>query len=114
MLKELVEKKHYRFVEGAKDWREAIRMSCEVLESDGTVEENYKEDIIKCVEKYGSYIVLMPGLAMPHCQEGAQGVHKTEIAFMRLEHPVSFEPGDPDQGCGAVLYLCILQSRSAP
>ena len=35
MLKELVEKKHYRFVEGAKDWREAIRMSCEVLESDG-------------------------------------------------------------------------------
>lgn len=53
MLKELVEKKHYRFVEGAKDWREAIRMSCEVLESDGTVEENYKEDIIKCVEKYG-------------------------------------------------------------
>ena len=41
MLKELVEKKHYRFVEGAKDWREAIRMSCEVLESDGTVEENY-------------------------------------------------------------------------
>ena len=62
MLKELVEKKHYRFVEGAKDWREAIRMSCEVLESDGTVEENYKEDIIKCVEKYGSYIVLMPDL----------------------------------------------------
>ena len=46
MLKELVEKKHYRFVEGAKDWKEAIRMSCEVLESDGTVEENYKEDII--------------------------------------------------------------------
>ena len=103
MLKELMEKKHYRFVEGAKDWREAIRMSCEVLESDGTVEENYKEDIIKCVEKYGSYIVLMPGLAMPHCQEGAQGVHKTEIAFMRLEHPVSFEPGDPDKD--AVLFF---------
>ena len=68
MLKELVEKKHYRFVEGAKDWREA-----------------------------------MPGLAMPHCQEGAQGVHKTEIAFMRLEHPVSFEPGDPDKD--AVLFF---------
>ena len=26
-------------------------MSCEVLEADGTIEENYKEDIIACVEK---------------------------------------------------------------
>lgn len=26
MLKELVEKKHYRFVEGAKDWREALSL----------------------------------------------------------------------------------------
>ena len=51
MLKEFVEKKHYKFAESAKDWRDAIRMSCEVLEADGTVEGNYKEDIIKCVEK---------------------------------------------------------------
>lgn len=60
MLKEFVEKKHYKFADSAGDWREAVRMSCEVLEADGTVEENYKEDIIKCVEKYGPYIVIMP------------------------------------------------------
>lgn len=106
MLKEFVEKKHYKFAESAKDWRDAIRMSCEVLEADGTVEGNYKEDIIKCVEKYGPYIVIMPGLAMPHSQEFAEGVHKTEIAFMKLEQPVSFDPDDPDKD--AVLFSHLL------
>ena len=105
MLKEFVEKKHYKFAESAKDWRDAIRMSCEVLEADGTVEGNYKEDIIKCVEKYGPYIVIMPGLAMPHSQEFAEGVHETEIAFMKLEQPVSFDPDDPDKD--AVLFFTL-------
>ena len=97
MLREFVELKHYKFAEEAADWREAIRMSCESLEADGTVEGNYKEDIIECVEKYGPYIVIMPEVAMPHSQEGARGVHKTAIAFMKLEKPVSFDPEDPDK-----------------
>lgn len=97
MLKEFVETKHFKFAEEARDWKEAIRMSCEPLEADGTVEANYKEDIIKCVEKYGPYIVITPNVAMPHSQEGAEGVNKTAISFMRLEKPVSFEPGDPEK-----------------
>ena len=97
MLREFVELKHYKFAEEAADWKEAIRMSCESLEADGTVEDNYKEDIIECVEKYGPYIVIMPEVAMPHSQEGARGVHKTAIAFMKLEKPVSFDPEDPDK-----------------
>ena len=92
MLKEFVESKHYKFAESAKDWKDAIRMSCESLEADGTVEANYKEDIIKCVEKYGPYIVIVPGVAMPHSQENAVGVHKIAIGFMKLEKPVSFDP----------------------
>ena len=91
MLKEFVEKKHCKFAQSAKDWRDAIRMSCEVLEADGTVEENYKEDIIRCVEEYGPYIVIMPDVAMPHSQECAKGVHKTAIALIpgilrRMQH----------------------------
>ena len=96
LLREFVEKNHVRFAEEAKDWKDAIRMSCETLEADGTVEENYKEDIIACVEKYGPYIVISPNRAMPLAQAGARGVHKTEIAFMKLKKPVSFEPGNPE------------------
>ena len=96
VLREFVEKNHFRFADEAKDWKDAIRMSCETLEADGTVEENYKEDIIACVEKYGTYIMIAPNIAMPHAQEGARGVNKTEIAFMKLKKPVSFEPGNPE------------------
>ena len=97
MLRDFVENKHYKFAEEAKDWRDAIRMSCESLEADGTVEANYKEDIIACVEKHGPYIVIMPNVAMPHSQEGATGVHKTAIGFMKLEKPVSFDENDPEK-----------------
>lgn len=97
MLKEFVEKNHYKFASEAKDWEEAIRMSCEVLEADGTIEANYKEDIIECVKKYGPYIVIVPNVAMPHSQECAKGVNKTAISFMRLEKPVSFDLEDHDK-----------------
>lgn len=97
MLREFVEQKHYKFAAEAPDWKEAIRMSCESLEADGTIEANYKEDIVACVEKYGPYIVLMPNIAMPHSQEGAEGVHKTSIGFMKLDKPVSFDPEDPEK-----------------
>lgn len=96
MLKEFVEKKHYKFAESAANWQKAICMSCEPLEADNTVGENYKDEIIKCVEKYGPYIVIMPMIAMPHSQEGAAGVNKTAVSFMKLKKPVSFEPGNPE------------------
>ncbi|BCN29331.1 PTS sugar transporter subunit IIA [Anaeromicropila herbilytica] len=97
MLKKFVDNKHYKFAEEAKDWKDAIRMSCEPLEADGTVEANYKEDIIACVEKYGPYIVIMPDVAMPHSQEGAVGVNKTAISFMKLNKAVSFDPEDKEK-----------------
>lgn len=97
MLRNFVKNRHCKFAEEAKDWRDAIRMSCESLEADGTVEANYKDDIIACVEKHGPYIVIMPNVAMPHSQEGAAGVNKTAIAFMKLEKPVSFDENDPEK-----------------
>ena len=105
-----MESKHYKFAEEAPDWREAIRMSCESLEADGTVEADYKDQIISCVEKYGPYIVIMPDVAMPHCQEGARGVHKTTIGFMKLEKPVSFEEGDPEKD--ARLFFTLASCNS--
>lgn len=105
MLREFVEANHCKFAKSASDWKEAIRMSCEVLEADGTVEKNYAEDIIACVTKYGPYIVIMPSVAMPHSQECAEGVHKTAIAFMKLEEPVSFEEGNPE--LDAILFFTL-------
>lgn len=96
MLREFVEKNHYLFAKEARDWQEAIRMSCRSLEADGTVGAGYAQEIIDCVEKYGPYIVIMPKVAIPHSQEGGSAVFRTDIGFMKLDKPVSFAPGDPE------------------
>lgn len=111
MLRGFVEKRHYLFAKEAKDWEDAIRMSCRTLEADHTVEPEYAEQIIACVRKYGPYIVIMPEVAMPHSQEGAQGVHKTDIGFMKLEKPVSFCPGDSDKD--AILFFTLAACDSS-
>ena len=97
MLRDLVEKKHTLFLESADTWQEAVRLSCKPLEDDGTVDVTYADEIIKCVEQHGPYIVLIPGFAIPHSQQGSQGAHGTGISFMKLEHTVVFDMCDPEK-----------------
>ena len=74
------------------------------------VNAQYAEEIIRCVEKYGPYIIIMPDVAMPHSQEGSANVNKTAIGFMKLEKPVSFDPGDPEKD--ATLFFTLAASDS--
>lgn len=90
LLEELIKFKHYKFAEEAKDWREAIRMSCEPLEADGSVTADYKEEVIQEIEQYGPYIIIMPNVAIPHAQEYTDSVKKTSVSFLKLKKPVCF------------------------
>lgn len=111
MFRELIEKKHTVFANEAKDWQDAIRLACSPFVKDGTVEPEYAEDVIRCVQKYGPYIVLFPGVAMPHSQEGGPLVHGTGISFMRLVATVSFDPEDPEKW--ADLFFAIAANDPA-
>ena len=51
MLKEIVEKGHYCFVEKVDSWQDAIRQSYASLLKDNTVENEYVEAVIECVNK---------------------------------------------------------------
>lgn len=97
LLKEIYEKNHYSFRKSAKDWRDAIRLSCKPLEEDGTVDPQYAEEVIASVEKFGPYIIIMPDIAIPHAIHNAIGANNTAISFLKLEDPVSFEEGDSDK-----------------
>ncbi len=105
MLREFVEKKHYKFAKEAPSWQEAVRMSCESILADGTIEEVYVNSIIDCITEYGPYIIIVPNVAMPHSQLSAEGVNETAIAFMRLEKTVSFDENDPEKD--ASLFFTI-------
>lgn len=106
LLKEIYERKHFAFVDGPLEWRDSIRECCKPLEADGTVDPVYAEEIIACVEKHGPYIVLIPGVAMPHSTENAKGCNGTAIGFMRCSEAVHFEEGNEEKDAQIFFTLC--------
>lgn len=106
LLKEIHDKGHYAFTEGPFTWQDAIRECTKPLQADGTVDAVYAEEIIECVTKHGPYIILIPGVAMPHSTENAKGCNATAIGFMRCATPVHFEEGNPEKDAQIFFTIC--------
>lgn len=77
----------------AADWREAIRAAGAVLLEAGCIEEAYIQAMIAVVTELGPYIVLWPGIALPHA-DTESGVRQLGISLVRLKQPVCF--GHPE------------------
>ena len=94
MLKEsLIENNSIKLNQSAADWKAAIKIGTDLLERAGTIEPRYSDTIISNIEKMGPYIILAPGLAMPHARP-EEGVIKTSFALVTLKEPVVFEGED--------------------
>lgn len=65
MLKDAV-KGRVNIVENVNDWKEAITLAAKPLVEDGSVENSYIDAMIANVNKFGTYIVIAPKVAMPH------------------------------------------------
>jgi len=78
------------------DWKEAIQKSGEVLVKAGSVEPRYIPAMIKFKEEFGPYIVIAPGIAIPHARP-EDGVKRPCLCLMTLREPVEFgsERNDP-------------------
>lgn len=72
-----------------RDWEAAIRSAGNLLVDTNSVEKKYVDSMIQCVKDMGVYIVIGPGLAMPHarCEDG---VNKICLSMVRLVEPVKF------------------------
>ena len=94
MLKEsLIENNSIKLNQSAADWKAAIKIGTDLLERAGTIEPRYYDTIIGNIEKMGPYIILAPGLAMPHARP-EEGVIKTSFALVTLKEPVVFKGED--------------------
>ncbi|WP_206853735.1 PTS sugar transporter subunit IIA [Candidatus Enterococcus mangumiae] len=85
------------------DWRVAIEESGRLLLEKGIVAPTYIEKMIRCVEEYGTYILIAPHVAMPHAMQGNSNVFDTAIAFTKMKVPVSFE----DDSKSASLFFTL-------
>ena len=107
VLQTIVEKKHYLFVDKVDSWQEAVRLSALSLVEDGSVDADYYQQIVNCIEKYGPYVVFEHYVAMPHSQENATGVPKTGIGFMRVKEEVSFGCDEDGEEKVAKLFFTL-------
>lgn len=73
----------------AASWEEAVQAAGTLLVKAGAVEPCYVQSMIDCVKRMGPYIVIGPGLAMPHARP-EDGVNRVCLSMVRLENPVSF------------------------
>ncbi|MCT8386701.1 PTS sugar transporter subunit IIA [Leuconostoc mesenteroides] len=83
--------------ETPQDWREALRIASENLKEKEIITDAYINEIIKNVEVNGAYIVIVPGVVMPHALATGPGVLGTGIGFAKFSEMVSFEEGNPEK-----------------
>lgn len=76
----------------AADWQDAIRKAGELLVNAGAVTNNYVAKMVQCINDFGPYIIVCPGVAMPHARF-EDGAKKVAVSFLRLKKAVYFEKG---------------------
>ena len=107
ILQKIVERGHYMFVDRVDSWQEGVRLSTESLVKTGYVSENYYQQIVDCIEKYGPYVVFDHLIAMPHSQEGAEGAFKTGVGFLRVKEDVDFGKDEDGEQKIARLFFTL-------
>ena len=88
MLKEMLKEK-IQIIEDAENWEEAIKISAKPLLDNNNIEYRYVDSIINNIYKYGPYIVLVDGAAMPHSRP-EDGVIKMGMSFLKIKNGIDF------------------------
>lgn len=92
------------------DWEEAVRVGGKLLENEGLIKPSYIQAMIDNVYKIGDYIVIAPGIAMPHARPecGAIGVG---LALLKLENKIKFGK-NKDKDVDIMFFLCSPDNTS--
>ncbi|KJE28046.1 PTS system, Lactose/Cellobiose specific IIB subunit [Geobacillus kaustophilus] len=93
MLKDLLTKRHIQIIEEAGDWKEAIVLAARPLLEEGYITSEYIEAMIQNVLTLGPYIVITPGVALPHARP-EQGAKKLGMSFLRIKKGCLFSNGE--------------------
>jgi mannitol/fructose-specific phosphotransferase system IIA component (Ntr-type) len=72
-----------------ENWREAICVAGDLLIQCGAVKPEYTAAMIRMAEELGPYIVIAPGIAIPHARP-EEGALKVAFVVVQLEPPVPF------------------------
>lgn len=73
----------------AQDWEGAVRLAGDGLVASNRTTPAYTDAMVATIRDLGPYIVIAPGLAMPHARP-SDAVLATGMSLLVLREPVSF------------------------
>jgi PTS system ascorbate-specific IIA component len=77
------------------NWEDAIMKGGQILVDKGAATTGYLETIIRKCKDNGPYIVIAPGIAMPHARP-EEGALALGYGLVTLKNPVTFKDPDND------------------
>ena len=94
----------------AKDREDAGRECGRLLVQSGAARESYVEGMLENVQVNGTYIVIAPGIAMPHARP-EKGAIKIGFSLLTLQDPIKFNhpTNDPVK---LVIGLCATDHQT--
>ena len=104
LLEDLLSEDNVSFHYPAETWEDVIRHGGQLMVDAGFTDPTYTEAMIDVVRDMGPYIVLAPGLAMPHARP-EMGAKQVGTALVTLEKPIDFGSPENDPVSVAV-FLC--------
>jgi transcriptional antiterminator/mannitol/fructose-specific phosphotransferase system IIA component (Ntr-type) len=106
LLKDILTEEVIKLNVEVKDWEDAVRKGGYLLEKTGAVEHRYVDAMVNSVKNIGPYIVIAPGIAMPHARPES-GSNKVGMSLITLKNPVNFgnKENDPVK---IVVCLCAI------
>ena len=104
LLQDLLSEDNVSFHYPAETWEDVIRHGGQLMVDAGFTDPTYTEAMIDVVRDMGAYIVLAPGLAMPHARP-EMGAKQVGTALVTLEKPIDFGSPENDPVSVAV-FLC--------
>lgn len=91
-ISDLLTEDYISLNEKAETWEEAVIKAGEILIKNSCVSKKYVDSMIESISKFGSYVVISEGVALPHSNLN-NSVFKTGMSLIVLEKPVIF-PGN--------------------
>lgn len=110
MLKEVLNENYIDIDVTVANWEDAVRKGGQLLLNENAVEKRYIDAMIATVKEMGPYIVIAPGIAMPHARPEF-GAKKIGMSLITLKEPICFgnEKNDPVR---IVISLCAVDHSS--
>lgn len=110
VLQDILTAQSIRLNVDVDSWEEAVTIGGEILEKNDFIEHKYVQAMIDTVKNIGPYIVIAPGIAMPHARPES-GVKKIGMSLMTLKNPINFGNKENDP-VSIVVCLCAIDHSS--